>query len=308
MPTHTLGEPVRLLGMSLSTLNHVSVGRPITKFGISIFPVYQGGVPELTQSIIRPNDLVLIREKESPTVPTLVVENKNSSPVVLFVGETLEGGRQQRVLNQTVVLPPFSETAIPVSCVEQGRWHGSQQFGGIGRMSPSNVRRSANRGYQHEVWNEVSYLLSSRSVDSDTQALADLYRDPETDAKRRNKIEKVASWGPLPGQTGIVVTHRDAIQSLDLFGSPEFLAAMWPKMVESALGTEVKLATRSKRQNTSDAVLKFLDRVSRSLIESSAQQSTGLGNFRRIENEYFTGQALTLDGALVHASAFPSAD
>jgi hypothetical protein len=145
-------------------------------------------------------------------------------------------------------------------------------------------------------------------VDSDTQALADLYRDPETDAKRRNKIEKVASWGPLPGQTGIVVTHRDAIQSLDLFGSPEFLAAMWPKMVESALGTEVKLATRSKRQNTSDAVLKFLDRVSRSLIESSAQQSTGLGNFRRVENEYFTGQALTLDGALVHASAFPSAD
>ena len=104
------------------------------------------------------------------------------------------------------------------------------------------------------------------------------------------------------------MTHRDAIQSLDLFGSPEFLAAMWPKMVESALGTEVKLATRSKRQNTSDAVLKFLDRVSRSLIESSAQQSTGLGNFRRIENEYFTGQALTLDGALVHASAFPSAD
>ena len=294
--------------MSLTTLNHVSVGRPITKFGISIFPVYQGGVPEFTQSIIRPNDLVVIREKESPTVPTLVVENKNGSPVVHFVGETLEGGRQQRVLNQTVVLPPFSETEIPVSCVEQGRWHGSQQFGGIGRMSPSNVRRSANRGYQQEVWNEVRYLLSSRSVDSDTQALADLYRDPETDAARRSKIEKVASWGPLPGQTGIVVTHRDAIQSLDLFGSQEFLAAMWPKMVESALGTEVKPSAGSKRQNTSDAVLKFLDRVSHSLIESSAQQSTGLGDFRRIENEYFTGQALTLDGVLVHASAFPSVD
>ena len=54
---------------------------------------------------------------ESPTVPTLVVENNNGVPVVLFAGETLEGGRQQRVLNQTVVLPPMSVTEIPVSCV-----------------------------------------------------------------------------------------------------------------------------------------------------------------------------------------------
>ena len=96
--------------MSTSTLTNTSIGRPITKFGISIYPVYKWGNGDNDLTVIRPNEFVKIREMESPTVPTLVVENNNGVPVVLFAGETLEGGRQQRVLNQTVVLPPMSVT------------------------------------------------------------------------------------------------------------------------------------------------------------------------------------------------------
>jgi hypothetical protein len=246
---------------------------------------------------------------ESPTVPTLVVENNNAVPVVLFAGETLEGGRQQRVLNQTVVLPPMSVTEIPVSCVEQGRWHGAQEFGGVGRMSPSNVRRSASRGMQHEVWNEVEQLLQSRAIRSNTMALGDFFGDVdvEADAKRREKIAKVASWGPLAGQTGIVVTRGSQIQSVDLFGSRQFLEAMWPKMIESALGSAAPTSVTTSRRDSGDRVLKFLSRLGKTMDESPRTLSTGLGEHVRIENAAMSGQALLLDGTLVHASAFPSA-
>ena len=45
-------------------------------------------------------------------------------------------------------------------------------------------------------------------------ALGDFFGgvDVESDAKRREKIAKVASWGPLAGQTGIVVTRGSEIQ------------------------------------------------------------------------------------------------
>jgi hypothetical protein len=295
--------------MSTSTLTNTSIGRPITKFGISIYPVYKWGNGDNDLTVIRPNELVKIREMESPTVPTLVVENNNAVPVVLFAGETLEGGRQQRVLNQTVVLPPMSVTEIPVSCVEQGRWHGAQEFGGVGRMSPSKVRQSAMRGRQHEVWNEVEFLLDSRSVRSGTKALKDFFGDIdiEADAKRREKIAKVASWGPLAGQTGIVVTQGNQIQSVDLFGSQQFLEAMWPKMIESALGSVAPTSATTSRRDSGDRVLKFLSRLGKTMNESPRSLSTGQGEHVRIENAAMSGQALLLNGTLVHASAFPSA-
>lgn len=295
--------------MSTSTLTHTSIGRPITKFGVSIYPVYRWDGFDIDHVVMPPNDLVKIREMESPTVPTLVVENNNGTAVVLFAGETLEGGRQQRVLNQTVVLPPMSVTEIPVSCVEQGRWHGAQEFRGVGRMSPSNVRRSAVRGFQHEVWNEVEQLLVSRSVRSNTMALDDFFGDidVEADAKRRDKIAKVAKWGPLAGQSGIVVTQGNQIQSVDLFGSQQFLDVMWPKMIESALGTAAPTSVTTSRRDSGDRVLKFLSRLGKTMDESPRTRSTGLGEHIRIENASMTGQALLLDGALVHASAFPSA-
>ena len=121
--------------MSTSTLTNTSIGRPITKFGFSIYPVYKWGNGDSDLTVIRPNELVKIREMESPTVPTLVVENNNGVPVVLFAGETLEGGRQQRVLNQTVVLPPMSVTEIPVSYVAK-------------QCAPVGISRNATRSLE----------------------------------------------------------------------------------------------------------------------------------------------------------------
>jgi hypothetical protein len=131
--------------------------------------------------------------------------------------------------------------------------------------------------------------------------------DVEADAKRREKIAKVAIWGPLAGQTGIVVTRGSQIQSVDLFGSQQFLEAMWPKMIESALGSAAPTSVTTSRRDSGDRVLKFLSRLGKTMNESPRSLSTGLGEHVRIENAAMSGQALLLNGTLVHASAFPSA-
>jgi len=53
----------------------------------------------------------------------LLLINRGDRPVLLIDGEELVGAKQNRVLNLTILAPAQSEIVIPVSCVEQGRWH-----------------------------------------------------------------------------------------------------------------------------------------------------------------------------------------
>src|SRR6266498_3031889 len=57
------------------------------------------------------------------SVPELRALNPLDTPVLLYDGEELLGAKQNRILNVTVLAAAKSETRIPVSCVEQGRWH-----------------------------------------------------------------------------------------------------------------------------------------------------------------------------------------
>src|SRR5260370_19582317 len=56
------------------------------------------------------------------SVPELRLENNADLPVLLVDGEGLVGGKQNRVLNLTILAAAQHTTVIPVSCVEAGRW------------------------------------------------------------------------------------------------------------------------------------------------------------------------------------------
>jgi hypothetical protein len=105
------------------------------------------------------------------------------------------------------------------------------------------------------------------------------------------------------------------VVSVDLFGEANLLASMWETLVRSAFvnGPEMSSSagTSAGSANRADKALNFLRRFAREMrgpLDSSdfGRSDFGQGEWRQVSTDRVTGQALTLDGQLVHASAFPA--
>src|SRR5262249_53105363 len=95
----------------------------------------------------------------------LQIENKSDRYLFLQEGDRLQGGKQDRIIVTSLIVPPKSGAmAVPTFCVEQGRW----REGATGRnfdnvkntiLAPQPVRAAAKaipaRGGQAAVWDEV---------------------------------------------------------------------------------------------------------------------------------------------------------
>src|SRR5207244_13561288 len=80
---------------------------------------------------------------ESGSVPVLRVHNALDVRAFLMDGQELVGAKQNRILNTDVLVPAKATLAIPVSCVEQGRWHPVSAAFAPGK-SASHRTRSGN--------------------------------------------------------------------------------------------------------------------------------------------------------------------
>ena len=93
--------------------------------------------------------LVITEINESGHVPELKVVNNSRQKVLLLDGEELVGAKQNRVLNVTILLAPNSETLIPVSCIEHGRWsYASKEFSSANRTMSADLRKKKTQSVQ----------------------------------------------------------------------------------------------------------------------------------------------------------------
>jgi hypothetical protein len=65
---------------------------------------------------------VVEESTEDGSVPNLRVINRGDGPLLIPEGEILVGGKQNRVVNVTVLVAAGATFTLPVNCVEQGRW------------------------------------------------------------------------------------------------------------------------------------------------------------------------------------------
>ena len=87
-------------------------------------------------------DIAITEVSAAGSVPDLMVVNRANKSVLLIDGEELAGAKQNRVLNTSILIKEVSETKIPVSCTEQGRWsYASQAFSESGHV----ICREASR-------------------------------------------------------------------------------------------------------------------------------------------------------------------
>jgi hypothetical protein len=295
----------------LRALEFAAVGAPITRCGVSLFPVHvHQSLPGRVLS--GPDAPVRISESSAASVPTLSATTEGTDPVLLVEGETVEGGLQQRTLNVSVLLPAPTTLELPVSCVEAGRWSGAREFGRSATYATRRVRRSKHEsvsrnlaagGWKHadqgEVWRSIDGELDRLGVDSASRNLADLDGLYEQRTRRSAAVADLLSRGPLPGQCGVVVAHGGRVVAAEVLASPELLVAHWPAMVRAVL---LDTPDEVRGRPSANRALRFLRRLASG--QATEAGGVGLGRERHVTTPRLVGQVLTWDDAVVHASAF----
>ncbi|HEY3175190.1 MAG TPA: DUF6569 family protein [Candidatus Polarisedimenticolia bacterium] len=302
-------------------LDRVAPGAPITPHGMGHVRVYplipmagRAGAPgylfqdpgylSLDEALGR--GALLVSEKPSPTVPGLDVENIGERPVLILAGEILVGGKQNRILQSDLLLPPHSgRRDVTAFCVEHGRWTaGESSFGVAGAMAPAGVRQSAARRSaeaQSDVWRAIGQVASEAGAPaSPTQSLHDVMKDPKVEARAAPRIESVKESLPADA-VGMIAVANGTIYSFDLFCSAPLFEKYREKIVRAAMIGAPEQVLYFKAPAEPD-VMGFLQaaRQARAAYFGSA----GLGSRVELTGGGVRGEALAVEGRAVHTALF----
>ena len=295
--------------MTRPNLDTVALGPPIGRLGVWFFPLYLQGndLPAITTGDASG---LIVNELETASVQALRVTNPTDKPVLVVEGEHFVGGKQNRAVNASVLVGSLCDVELPVSCLEQGRWGRRRTWSRAEAFAPARVRAAQRSGVarsmrdgsragdQCEVWDEVREMLTLEGVDSETDAAADLEQAYRRTAPRTDAVEELARRGPLPGQCGIGVARGSRVMAMDLFGAPHLLAAHWGRLIRSYY---VESKPPDGRPSA-DRLFAQIRRFTRAHAHARRVPGVGLGMEQRIADGRLTGQALTLNGAVVHAA------
>ena len=110
----------------VDVLRNVTLGAPLQWKNLQVFSLVQpnGHAPSyaLIDDLLEEAQAEITELNEGGAVPTLKVLNHADLDALILDGTELRGAKQNRMVNVTVVIGKHSESPIPVSCVEQGRW------------------------------------------------------------------------------------------------------------------------------------------------------------------------------------------
>jgi hypothetical protein len=255
--------------------------------------------------------LVVTEISASGSVPELLARNNADVPILLLDGEELKGAKQNRVLNATILLREKSETVIPVSCTEHGRWHyTNSHFEDSGLVMAKKVRENKVRGVsqrlrsdrsyrsdQGQVWDDIAFMSREVGVDSATGAMRDVY-----ESKKANLDEYIAAFPLEQNQKGLFILIGGKVVGFDIVALSSAYADLHAKLIKSyamdalidhrmASGTDHE---RSARQ--------FFETIGLSREEKYG--SVGYGTDYRFEHETAVGSALVNFATVIHMAFF----
>lgn len=248
---------------------------------------------------------------EGGQVPAIRVANKSERMVFLMVGELLVGCKQDRVLNSSMMVPSKSEVAIPVACVEIGRWGYQSRTFRSGQTSSHGYLRAilsketsarykaknAPGSDQRAVWAEVARKMGKMGSRSSSGALQDMFRD------YGDKLDQVVRSISSPeGCNGVAFAINGEISGVDLFDKPSTLNKLWPKLIKSYAMDALEDGNVDQKLLQPESVIEWTRSA-----QSAKQEwfdSPGVGQDVRIEGEMLIGAALVVGQQPVHLELF----
>lgn len=294
----------------------LTAGGPDVSGPMVIYPVF-GPDPKQDYTSVSRAQALGLTVKERPgggSVGDLIVSNPTGSAVLIYEGEEVLGGQQNRTFDKSLLIGPGETVTVPVSCVEAGRWDGSRNSEAL-QSSPQTAdpdlrRRKARaahrnlasgleeRADQREVWSTIAARSASLGVSSMTSASS------ETFETHRERLHARASEINLrEGQIGMVFQVGDRVLALDLVSRPDVFADLHAPLVQGYCLDALDQNYTPRVDGTSYAD-RFLRRVAGNRVFES--DGIGMGRGFRFENERAVGTGLVAGEELIQLSVFTS--
>lgn len=289
-------------------IRNVEVGTPYSHRGLTVYPLRMHaatGTPD-----IRPLDEALrhgwitILEKTSAEVGEVQVRNHSQHRILLLAGEILVGGRQNRIVRDDVLLPPYSAyVGIPVYCVEKDRWTpaASIKFESSRSLAGASIRKGAAAGApQDAIWREVEEQSAKMRVESPTRDYQRIYDESSV---RRNLDDYARGLSRVCARdtVGAVAGAGGDILGADLFSDPGLFAYLWDKILRSYAVDYVSWERHERYAPRRDDVRNFLDGALSATYRE--RYTPGAGQLWDIRGAT-DGAALTLSDDAVHVHLF----
>jgi hypothetical protein len=295
-------------------LQKLEISGPVSHGLLHIFPLRRDIHAEqdisLLKDALQARTLRIEELHEACSVPALQVVNEGNMQVLILEGDELIGGKQNRVVNSSVLVAAGSDLTLPVSCIERGPWsYRSRVFSpGTGsthltlrRLEPKSVRDYLRRGRgyrrdQRAGWREVDRRARLHRVASPTHALQDSWTHP---SERLDAFEKLARDLP-EGICGVVVAIGERLVLLEVLAGPRTFARVFRKLLSGYAFESVGL---DRPYGTPDpqAVRSFIEAAAKGAHEE--HQAVGAGRDVRFEKGGISGYALVGEEGVLHAAA-----
>lgn len=254
---------------------------------------------------------------ETGDVNRLVIENRGEEEVFVQAGEIVKGGKQDRVLTVSLLLPKRSgPVPIGAYCVEQGRWQrrgreDAARFTSADSAVPSRKAKIAMKAppadggqyraeigrRQGDVWKDVAETQRKLAATlgapvTAPQSRSSLQLSLENERVRSTVGAYVQALAPLidraPDAIGLAFAVNGAMNSADLYPSHGLFKKLWPKLLTAA-ATEA-IAEKNGKTGTPPAaeqVAAFFDAAERGKAgERRIDHKTSLAT-RETEKSYY---------------------
>ncbi len=135
------------------------------------------------------------------TVNTLNFRNTSKDTIIVGMGEIVKGGKQDRVIEKDVLIPPGKTIPVSVYCVEHGRWTPA-----AGSVSNNNAASSLSA--------TSNYTLSAATFSDYSSTISSEIRKSIVQDKDQSKVwEKVAEKNQKAGTAPSTGTYLAVAQS-----------------------------------------------------------------------------------------------
>ena len=239
------------------------ISGPVVHENLAIFFIHGKSAPgkvPLTLEEAMANGVVKVRETSN--VNQLEIENLGTDEVFVQSGDIVKGGKQDRTLMVSLLLPAKSG-AIPIAsfCVEQGRWtargrEDAKNFSTASAAVPSREMKLAMKApmpaapaaetsvRQARVWDDVqktqsrlsgNLRASVRSAESASSLQLALESEKLMDAQKGYLAALKAAGEKEDDIVGFIFAVNGTLNSADVYPSNGLFRKMWTKLITASV-------------------------------------------------------------------------